>query len=75
MDTTVSAPLNNHPDEAHHLVSLRWDCRAFMQVSVEMSGESQSEAAASGEPGYQWAHPSLGRSPQATWTFLSAWEC
>lgn len=57
------------PDECHHLVSVRWDCQAFLQVSVEMSGESQSEAAVSGQPGYQWAHPSLGRSLQETWKF------
>lgn len=30
---------------------------------------SQPEAAVSGEPGYQWAHPSPGRSPRAPWKF------
>ncbi len=61
VDITTAAPLNNHQDETHHLVSLRWDCQDFVHF-VNLSDESQPEAAVSDEPGYQWARPALGRS-------------
>lgn len=54
MNITAAAPLNNHPVETHHLVTLRLSCVSVERVeSVELKGETQPDAAMSSEPGYQ----------------------